>query len=123
MPIFSSPLQDFLKFCHQFKFSVIKDPDFPEIESIASDLASEHVLGFDVEQSMSFLDWLTKVLFVEMSHVSSKSLSILQECRLPCIELLGALSSWSNIWIFVWEMHWFGDDSLKKFYKEWVWEC
>jgi len=119
MSCFSEPLEQFVKFCRQFKFFVADSTDFSELAGISAELASGEVFGFDSVECMEFSERLYRMLCPDAATDATVSvLCDMAKRRLPGIGVLGALSSQSEIWSFVREMKWFGDDGLKRFYEE-----
>jgi hypothetical protein len=120
MSLFSDPLDRFVKFCHQFKFSVVQsDPSFRQLEAVAMSLVSEEVVGLDAAECMDFSARLAGLLcpgIVGQSSITELRSQV--EDTLPCISTLGALSTHSEIWTFAREMNWFGREGLKRFYAE-----
>ena len=119
MSRFSEPLHRFIRFCHQFTFAVVEsDSTFTALAGIAEALISGDVLGFDARASVEFSNKLVALMYDGSKEQSPDLMRSQVDGRLPGLRLLGDVSLHCEIWNFIRQKDWFGEDGLKRFYEE-----
>jgi hypothetical protein len=113
----TEPLQTFISASNQYKMGYVEgDPNFQRLEKMDQTLR-----GIDMGTSQQTIIEEGALL---ASILSGKDLHETLSCKtnlllkLPILELYNALSNCSDLWAFVVEKGWIGEDGLQKFCEE-----
>lgn len=116
----STPIQRFVSCCDQFGFAIVtNDRSLADLRCEIGKFYSNASCSGGLDICLTFFQRICLLLCP--TYEACASLPDQREALLavlPVLRLLSTLSLYPEIWNFVSEMDWFGEDGLKRFYEE-----
>lgn len=104
-----SPLTNFVVFCKQFRFSLVNDVNYKNIETINSELDSDDVKSWSMSTCSEKVSTICEILGCEVDDLTDEVFYL---------EVFEKISSCNEVWLFLEESKWFGKKGLNRFYDE-----